>query len=653
MAKIEGPNGAPAGRAKAEQGQDTPPLTGLPVIFRILATTDLHMHLLPWDYYADTASRMRGLSLVGGLIAQARGEVPHSILVDNGDFLQGSPLGDFLAESLGVFAEAAHPMILAMNHLGYDAACLGNHEFSHGLDFLSRAVAQAKFPVLSANVVSKMGTDPSEDQHFVLPTAIVRRDIALPDGSVRPLQIGLVGLTPAQVMQWEQETLAGKVEVRGMFESADHHLKMLRRQGADLVIALAHSGLGDPSGPADQENTVFRLAKHLRFDAIIAGHTHNAFPSADFAPSAGMDPLRGVIHDTPTVLPGFYGSHLGVIDLELAPRGSAGWAVVSHKARLRPVFRRQSAGGIVAAVKEDPMIRVIAQKSHSQTRRWARRAIGETAVPLHSFFSLVGPSPSVRLVAQAQADHVAHALRGSLWDGLPILAAAAPFRTGGRSGPENYTHIPAGPLTLRHIADLYSFPNTITALLLTGAEVHDWLERAAAQFRTVRPGAQDADFIDPEMPGFDFDLMHGLDYEIDLSRPARYDAMGQPIAAQHGRVVHLRHKGAELDPKARFILATNSYRLGGGGGYHVARHNKVILRGGQSVRAIVSSYVSQLGRIDPVDPPNWRFCPMAGTSVSFVSSPRAVDLVSQAQGPQIEPLERMESGFQRFRMVLG
>lgn len=622
------------------------------ITLRILATSDLHMHLLPWDYYTDRPSRSRGLSLVAGLIAQARAEVSHSILLDNGDFLQGSPLGDFIAETAAYPADATHPMIAAMNHLAYDAVCIGNHEFSHGLAFLEKSLAKAQFPVLSANVLTHAGNGPDADRHFVTRSVIVTRSIALSDGTVRPLRIGLVGLTPPQVMQWEQETLRDRLQIRGMFETAALELAHLRKAGADLVVALAHSGFGEADAVEEQENTVLRLARDLDFDAILAGHTHNSFPSADFATKDGFDPQLGLIHGRPTVMPGFYGSHLGVIDLRLAPLPGGGWQVRSAEAGLRPVYRRSAGGAVLARVAEDPDLRAIALPAHRKARRWARRQIGETLAPIHSYFSLIAPSAAVQLVAAAQADHVQQSLRGSLWEGLPILSAAAPFRAGGRSGPENYTHIQAGPLTLRNIADLYTFPNTIIALLLNGAEVKDWLERAAALFHHIAPGGQPQDLINADMPGFDFDMLLGVSYDIDLSRPPLFDAFGHRTRATAGRIRNLRIAGRDLDLSERLILATNSYRLGGGGGYVLSAPSKVILRGGQSIRSLLAAYVSRTGDIPATVVPNWRFSAMPGTVLRFATSPRATEFMAEVAGlhPGDEPPG--ENGFQTYRLSL-
>ncbi|MGQ0611043.1 MAG: metallophosphoesterase [Paracoccaceae bacterium] len=344
----------PAFGSRPDPANSLPPAppTGC-VRLRILATSDIHMHLLPWDYYTDRPSRLRGLSLLAGLIAQARAEVEHSILVDNGDFLQGSPIGDLIAETAAMRKDTPHPMIAAMNHLGYAAACLGNHEFSHGLEFLQGALAGARFAPLSANILTARGPDLAADSTLCQPSLLVERMIALPGQAARPLRIGLVGLTPPQVVNWENHVLKGRLSVRGMHEAAAHHLAELRGRGADLVVALAHSGLGEESSSRDHENSVVHLAKELAFDALVAGHIHTTFPGPDFAPAPHLDPARGMVFGKPVVMPGFNGSHLGLIDLDLRPGATGGWTVEGRQATLRAVYRRGPAGRIRAAVKED------------------------------------------------------------------------------------------------------------------------------------------------------------------------------------------------------------------------------------------------------------------------------------------------------------
>lgn len=622
------------------------------VRLRVLATSDLHMHLLPWDYYSDRPARGRGLSLVGGLIARARTEAPLSILLDNGDFLQGSPMGDLLAEQTQTATAAgANPMIVAMNHLGYDAACLGNHEFSHGLDYLAATLKAARFPVLSANILRGLGASPDADEGLLAPHMLIRREVRLGDGRHLALSIGVLGLTPPQVVSWEREAVGGRIVARDMGSAAAYHRDRLRAAGADLVVALAHSGIGSGEAIGPGENNVATLARDYGFDAIVAGHTHHDLPGPGAAGIAGYDQGTGLLHGCPVVMPGHYGSHLGVIDLWLRPPPVTGgrWTVVGREAVLWPVARRGPKGQWRATVPEDPAIAGLAREAHARTRRWARRRIGETPVPLSTHFALLGPSAALRLVAHAQADHVERALRGTVWQGMPILSATCPFRSGGRAGPENYTDIPPGPVTLRQVADLYIFPNTIVALLVTGAELIEWLERAASIYRRLHPGEGPVDLIDPEMPGFEFDVIEGLAHDIDLGQPARYDARGRLRDSDARRVVNLRHAGLPVTPEARFVLATNSYRLGGGGGYPRVPADRAILRGGQGNRAILASHLAREGVPPAPAWPEWRLVAPQGSSAIFLTSPlaRPADAPS---GLRLTALDLDAQGFRRFRL---
>src|SRR5947209_19570780 len=100
----------------------------------------MHAHVAPYDYYRDAPDETTGLAKAATLIAQARGEAANALLFDNGDLIQGSPLGDWAAEALAAGRIDRHPLIEAMNAVGYDAATIGNHEFNYGLDVLEAAL---------------------------------------------------------------------------------------------------------------------------------------------------------------------------------------------------------------------------------------------------------------------------------------------------------------------------------------------------------------------------------------------------------------------------------------------------------------------------------------------------------------------------------
>lgn len=619
------------------------PVTGAKL--RILATSDLHVHIAPWDYYADRASAAVGLARTATLIAQARAEVGACLLLDNGDFLHGSPMGDLLARDGG----HGHPMIAAMNALGYDAAALGNHEFSNGLPFLLAQLAQARFPIICANIAHRLGATPQQDQTLIPTTVILTRDVTDSAGQTHPLRIGLIGLLPPQTTQWDRQQLANTLITRDILEAAAAHVPALRDAGADIVIALSHSGIGPTTPTTNMEDATAALAALPGIDALVAGHTHQTFPSAQFAAVPGIDPERGLLWGKPAVMPGFHGSHLGVIDLVL-DRGEKGWSVASSAVHLRPIARRTRTGRIVALTQSAPQITALAAPAHRATRRWSRQTIGHSPHALHSYFALIAPCALVRLIARAQGTHVATLLRGSPHADLPVLSAAAPFHSGGRGGPENYAAIPAGPLLMRHAFDLYPHPNTIAALLITGADLHLWLERSFSLFHQITPGARDAALINPDFPSFNFDLIEGVTWTVDLTAAPLYDTRGTVVAAHARRIRDLSHRGRPVYPDARFVLATNSYRAAGSGGFAGASPDRVLFSGPDSGRAILLAHIAAHSPLDEPAAPNWRFTPLPGTTALFDSAPAAAAFLPE--GLHAEPLDLTPQGFRRFRLHL-
>ncbi len=621
---------------------------------RLLATSDLHVHLSAWDHYADCPSATVGLARTASLVEQARTEAAATgatcLLLDNGDFLNGSPVGDLEAHLDGV-QDRPHPMIAAMNALRYDVATLGNHEFSGGLDFLMRRIAAADFPVISANIARVLGPGPLQDQTLLPPTVLLRRELTDAQGRVVPIVLGIIGLLPPQTTQWDRQQLGNRLVTRDIVQTAAAHVPELRRRGADLVIALSHSGIGQSMVQPGMENATAALAALPGIDALVAGHTHQLFPSADFAPADGIDPVRGRLWGKPAVMPGFHGSHLGVIDLVLT-RADGAWQVVASQVELRAIARRTKGGRVVPLVRNAPQISAIAAPAQRATRRWIRKVVGHSSRPLHSYFALVRPCATVRLVAQAQTEHVARLLGDGPYRDLPMVSAVAPFHAGGRGGPENYTVIPAGPVLIRHVFDLYPHPNTVAALRVNGTEVLLWLERSFSLFHQIRPGARDALLIDPACPAFNFDLLEGLTWEVDLSQPPRYEPRGSMLDPMGHRIRNLSFKGQPVDPAAEFVLVTNSYRAAGSGGFPGAMPDRQILSGPALSRDVVLAHVAGGQELARSLAPNWRFVPMPGTTVSFVSAPAAAAHLAELLPLKAEALEIGPDGFRRFRLHL-
>lgn len=621
---------------------------------RLLATSDLHVHLSAWDYYTDRSSAMVGLARTASLIQDARAEAAAlgatCLLVDNGDFLNGSPLGDLEAHLDGTPGRI-HPMIAAMNALRYDVATLGNHEFSEGLDFLMRRIRAADFPIISANIAWVLGPGPLQDQTLVPPTVLLQRELTDAQGRVVPIVLGIIGLLPPQTTQWDRQHLGNRLMTRDIVQAAAAHVPDLRRNGADLVIALSHSGIGQSTAQPNMENATAALAALPGIDALVAGHTHQLFPSPGFRAVAGSDPVRGYLWGKPAVMPGFHGSHLGVIDLVLTRSGGA-WQVVASQVELRAIARRTKGGRVVPLVRNAPQISAIAAPAQRATRNWVGKVVGHSAVTLHSYFALVMPCPTVRLVARAQAEYVARLLRDGPYRDMPLVSAVAPVHAGGRGGPENYTVIPAGPILMRHVFDLYPHPNTVSALRVTGAELLLWLERSFSLFHQIVPGSNDAALIDMEFPAFNFDVLEGLTWEVDLSQPPRYEPRGAVLNPQGLRIRNLAYQGQPVDPEVEFVLATNSYRAAGSGGFPGTTPDRQILSGPAFSRDVVLAHIAGGQELAVPSAPNWRFVAMPGTTVTFVSAPEAAAHLAELQPLKAEALDIGAHGFRRFRLHL-
>lgn len=592
-----------------------------------MATADLHAQIMAYDYFADREVQPGGLAVLASLVRRLRMGSPNAFLLDNGDFLQGNALADWAATR---DARGPNPVVAAMNALGYDAGTLGNHEFNYGLPYLQRAMAELDFPLVSANLVH--GSGAAKGRPIVQPWLILPRMIRDIAGRPWPVRLGVIGFAPPQTGQWDRLILAGAVTARDIVETARTEVPALRAAGAEIVVALCHSGIGSAEAIHGMENAALALAAVEGIDALVMGHTHGVFPAAGLPGVAGVDPVRGTLCGKPAVMAGSLGSHLGLIDLRIARRDGT-WEVIGHDVRAVPAD--------AMPVRPDLAVMAVARPTHDRTLERIRSPIGRIDHEIDSHFALVTTDASLRIVAEAQAARTRQVQQGTPWESLPVLSAVAPFRTGGRGGPDSYIEIPAGPIMVRHACELYIYPNTLHVVEARGAVLADWLERSAGLFLPVTPWQVDQPLIDPSFPSYNFDVILGLTWQIDPSRP-----LGE-------RVSDIRWQGRPLDPQQRFAVATNSYRLGGAGVFAGLLDDAPMLHADRTqVRDLVIDHLRT--------PPAagvfgggatwrevWRFAGLAGTSAWFETAPRAR---SPRGDLDLTDLGLDDDGFRRFSL---
>ena len=619
---------------------------------RILTTTDLHCHAQAYDYYADRPSDTLGLARTASIVTAIRAEATNTLTVDNGDYFQGNPMGDWMAYSHGMHEGDLHPIMAAMNTLGYDAGTLGNHEFNYGVGFLDLVNARAEFPIVCANFARSLGPTPREDQLHLPPYVILDRMLTDGAGAALPIKVGFIGFLPPQIMQWDRAHLEGNFAVRGIVEAARAWVPQMKEEGADIIIALAHTGISDSTFDEYMENAALYLAGVDGIDALVCGHQHLVFPSATFS-GEGIDADAGTLMGKPAVMAGFWGSHLGILDLMLTRDGNS-WRIDTSESSTRPISQRNEDRSITALVSDWQPIVEATESAHESTLAYVRAEVGQTSVPLYSYFALVADDPSVQIVSEAQKWYVSDILSGTEHAALPVLSAAAPFKAGGRGGPEYYTDVPVGPVAIKNVADLYLYPNTLMAVRITGAQVREWLERSAGMFNQITPGGADQILLNPSFPSYNYDVIDGVTYQIDLGQPSRYDNDGNIVAPDAHRIVNLMFDGAPIDETAEFIVATNNYRAGGGGHFPGADGSTIVFRAPDTNRDIIVRYIVEQGTIAPAADGNWGFAPMPGTSVLFETGPAAAQYVDdlRARGLQVEPAGDGANGFALYRIAL-
>ncbi|KQR08861.1 2',3'-cyclic-nucleotide 2'-phosphodiesterase [Deinococcus sp. Leaf326] len=590
------------------------------VDLRILETTDLHTNALGYDYYQDKPTGEFGFEYTATLIQNARKEKRNTLLYDNGDLIQGTPLGDYVAKVRPLQPGQLHPMHAAMKLLKYDAGNLGNHEFNYGLPFLQQIVADAPMPIVSANTYKDNGSGQPGDNAFT-PYLIQRRVVYDTQGRPYVINVGVIGLLPPQIVEWDKANLDGKIVTADILETARKFVPQMKAQGADIIVAVAHSGINADYKPG-QENVATELTKVPGIDVVLSGHSHQEFPGPVYKDIPGADIKNGTINGKPVVMAGFWGNDLGIVDLKLNyDRKAQKWAIQTGEASIRPIWDKTAKKNLVTP---DPRIANAVRTAHEGTLAYVRGKVADLSAPITSYWALVQDDPSVQLVSNAQTDYVKKALATTPYKDLPVLSAAAPFKAGGRSGPSYYTDIPAGTLAIKNVADLYVYPNTVQAVQVTGAQVQEWLERSAGQFNQIDPAKTEPQaLVNEAFPTYNFDIIDGVNYEIDVTQPSRYNTAGDLVNADAHRIRNLTYQGKPIDPAQQFVVATNNYRASGGGKFPALTGKNIVLQAPDETRQALIGFFQEQKTVNPAADGNWKLTPIPGATLLVTSSPNA------------------------------
>ena len=624
------------------------------VDLRIIETTDLHGNMMNFDYFKDQPVDTFGLVKTANLIHQTRSEVKNSVLVDNGDLIQGSPMADY-ALNKGLKEGDIHPVYKAMNTLNYVVGNIGNHEFNFGLDYLQKSLSGAKFPYVNANVYDAKTGKPYFQQYIIIDTPVVDRD-----GNQQIIKIGYIGFVPPQIMQWDKLNLNGKVVVKDITETAKKLVPEMKKQGANVIIAIPHSGVSAEPYKALAENSVYYLSQVEGINAIMFGHSHGVFPSDDYKSLPNTDIKTGNINHVPAVMPGQWGSHLGVVDLVLEGDNS-NWKVTSGKSEARPIYDLKNKKALVQA---DQQIVEILKQDHQGTREFVGKPIGKVSSDINSYLALVEDTSALQIISDAQIDYVKQFIQGDPdLDGLPILSAIAPFKVGGRKNdPSAYVDVKKGDLSFRNAADIYLYPNILSAVKITGKDVKQWLECAAGVYNQIDVNSTQPQYLInwDKFRTYNFDTIDGVSYQIDVTAPPRYDGNCKLINPTSERIKNLTYQQQPIDPNQVFLIATNNYRAYTGT-FPGTGENNVKFNSPDDLRVILSAYITnttkKAGMVNVTVDNNWRIAPIVSDKkldIRFESSPtdEAKAYIEKHSLYPINFIEKDELGFGVYRLDL-
>jgi 2',3'-cyclic-nucleotide 2'-phosphodiesterase (5'-nucleotidase family) len=493
----------------------------------IVATTDVHGRVLGWDYVRD-AEAPGGLARAAPIVETLRAQHPGAVvLLDAGDLLQGNPFATFFAAQ---DRRRPHPVVDALNALQYDVATPGNHEFDFGLDLLRRAAGDATYRYVSANV-EQAGAP------LFPPVVLLQR---------AGVRVGVTGFTTPGVMLWDRAQLAaGRVQVRRVAETAPAALARLEREGADLRVVLIHAGLDgtssyDTAGVGPENDAAALAAVVPKPHLVIVGHSHREIRDT-------------VIDGVHFVQPKNWAQSLAVVHAWLVKIGSR-WRVTAIRAELRPL----------GTVPELPRFVRRMDAAHEAVRLWAGTPLGTAGPGFDGRYARVQDTPLLDFINEVQRRK----------SGAQLSAAAAFAVDAG---------LPAGEVHLRDVAGVYPYENTLRAVRISGQQLREFLEHSARYFRPYTPGRP---VVNDSVPGYNFDVVSGVVYNIDLSRP-----LGQ-------RIRGLTFEGRLVQPTDSFTLALNSYRQAGGGGYTMLAGARVVYDGGENVRDLLADEIRRARLLD-------------------------------------------------------
>lgn len=510
----------------------------------ILHTSDLHGNIFPIDYATNKTSDV-GLAKIATLVKQIKNEFQNVLLIDSGDLIQGTPLEYYHAK---IENKPVDPMVLVMNKLGYSSWTLGNHEFNYGLEILNKAISEAQFPALSANIVKKGTEEPAFKPYHIV----------IVDG----IKVGILGLTTKFIPNWEVPKNIEGLDFLDPVEVAKKYVEFLRNEeNVDLLIVDYHGGLerdpktGEPTEELTGEDQAYQLLKEVPgIDVLLLGHQHRVIATK--------------IDGIPVSMPGNWGKYLGKIVLKLEKEDN-GWKVIDSTVEQLSVNGVEPDNEIISLVKD----------YEEKVQAWLDQPIGYAKGDFwveDPLYARLEDNSLIEFVNKVQMHY----------SGAKISSTAL--------FSNDIKGWKSGPVTLRDVYGVYIYANTLKVLKVKGIDIKNALEKSADYFVYENYKVDvNKSWIDPKPRHYNYDMWEGISYKIVLNRPSG------------DRIIDLMFNGEPLEMDKDYEIVLNNYRAGGGGGYDMFKGKPVVREVMMEVAELMADYIMEHKVINASVDHNW------------------------------------------------
>ncbi|TYS15767.1 bifunctional metallophosphatase/5'-nucleotidase [Rossellomorea vietnamensis] len=517
------------------------------ITLTILETSDIHGNIFPVNYGTNEIQPL-GLGKAAAIIKKYGSKNDHVLTIDNGDIIQGTPLTYHYVKYRG---SEPNPMIEVLNHLQYDAAVIGNHEFNYGLPIMQGAAEQSSFPWLSANILDKSTGRPYFGTPYILKEF----------GS--GLKAAVLGVTTHYIPNWENPEHIPNLDFADAFETAKHWVTHIReKENPEVLIVSYHGGFendphsGKPTESHTSENQGYRMCTEIDgIDVLLTGHQHRQ--------------LAGTINNVLILQPGFNGEYVGKADI-IFEKSEGRWHIVEKKSELLPA----------GSEEEDEEVLQLVNKYEISTQEWLDQPIGF----IEGDMTIKDPLQA-RMVEHPLVEFINNVQMDAL--GVQISNTAL-FNNSARGLPST--------VTMRDIVSNYVYPNTLTAIEISGKDMKDALERSASYFLVGANGEVIVNpaFSVPKPQHYNYDMWEGIEYTINIS-----NEIGK-------RIEGLQYNGKPVEMNEKYEVVMNNYRAGGGGEYPMFKNRPITKSSQIDMAEMLANYFLKHKTVKAAVNHNWK-----------------------------------------------